>query len=58
LEIFSDCESIKKALKRPLPFCINPYTKYPLHFNLYVTAAKNREMIKSAVFFNATVKHE
>lgn len=57
-EIFSDCESIKKATKRPLPFCLNPLTKYPIHFNLYVTSLRSREIIKAGIYFNVTIKYE
>ena len=57
-EIFSDSESIHRSLRRQLPFCIDPYTKYPLNFNIYVTSFKNREIIKAAIFVNATVRYE
>lgn len=57
-EIFSDCESITKALRRPLPLCLKPYTKYPFHFNLYITAMRGRELIKAGLFFNATLLYD
>lgn len=57
-EIFSDCDSIKKMVKRTLPVCLNPFTKYPFYFNLYVTHFKNRELLKPSIFFNVTFKYE
>lgn len=57
-EVFSDSESIIKSIRRPLPFCIEPYTKYPLHFNIYVTSVRNREHIKAAIFVNATLTYQ
>lgn len=45
-------------MKKPLPLCINPFTKYPIYFNLYVTHFRNREIIKSAIFFNVTLRYE
>ena len=56
-QIFSDCESIKKVMKKALPLCINPFTKYPIYFNLYVTHARSREIIKSSIFFNVTLRY-
>jgi hypothetical protein len=57
-EIFSDCEGIQKMLKRPLPFCLSPFTKYPFYFNLYLTHYRNAAELKTAIFFNVSLKYE
>lgn len=57
-EIFSDCEGIKKMLKRPLPLCLSPFTKYPFYFNLYLTHNRNAAELKTAIFFNVTLKYD
>lgn len=54
-EIFTDCEYVTKELKRALPFTLNPSTRFPLHFNLYVTSLKNRDFLKVGLYFNVTL---
>lgn len=45
-------------LKRPLPLCLSPFTKYPFYFNLYLTHFRNAPELKTAIFFNVSLRYE
>lgn len=53
-EIYADSEAIKRIEQKKLPFCLNPYNKYPFFFTLYIT--DHRPLIfRTSIYFIISV---